>query len=50
MSKEDGYKWEIETLKSVIQNMENGVDDTEGLIEWLMNVVNRLDGDGEDGW
>jgi hypothetical protein len=43
MSKEDGYEWEIATLKSVIQNMENGVEDTEGLIEWLLEVVNSID-------
>ena len=43
MSKEDGYVWEIETLKSVIKNMENGVDDTESLIDWLLEVINSID-------
>jgi hypothetical protein len=50
MSKEDGYEWEIATLKSVIQNMENGVDDTESLINWLLEVINRIDGTDGEGW
>jgi len=45
MSKEDGYKWEIETLEMVIANMKNDVTDSESMIEWLLNVVNSIDED-----
>ena len=43
MSKEDGYVWEIETLEMVIDNMKNGVSDTEFMTEWLLNVINSLE-------
>lgn len=43
MSKEDGYVWEIETLQMVIANMENGVTDTEFMIEHLLNVINSIE-------
>ena len=45
MSKEDGYVWEIETLQTVIDNMKNGVTDTEFMVELLLNVVNSIDED-----
>tara|TARA_R110000803_G_scaffold172017_3_gene234923 strand:- start:435 stop:578 length:144 start_codon:yes stop_codon:yes gene_type:complete len=47
MSKEDGYVWEIETLEMVIDNMKNGVTDTEFMVEWLLEVVNSIDGEDE---
>lgn len=36
------YEWEIDTLKNVIENMENGTKDFEFLIDTLTSVVDSV--------
>lgn len=46
------YEWEINTLKSVIRNMENGTNDIQHLIDELDSVIGSLtdilEEDGEE--
>jgi len=42
------YSWEIEVLKNVVENMKNGTNDFEFLMEQLNSVMDSVEGKEQD--